>query len=158
TSETMKSSASLWVFWALASLQARSQDVQPFPRTVIKTEVLVTWNFREGVAGWRATHDCTLMPKKGGLQILSLGNDPYLASPPVKVEGPLLVNLRARCATSGPGQIFWITTAAPSTQEARCARFPLIHDGQWHDYSVSLPAKGTVTWLRFDPGDGPGTV
>lgn len=135
-----------------------AQDINPFPRPVVKTEKLVEWTFRENPAGWSALHDCTLATEDGVLRIQSSGNDPYLASPPIQVKGPLTVNLRVRCATGGAGQLFWVTAAAPEAAEARSQFFKLIHDGQWHDYSVPLSAEGTVTRLRFDPGEAPGRI
>jgi hypothetical protein len=135
-----------------------AQDINPFPRPVVKTDRLLEWSFKEGLAGWSALHDCTVAAKDGVLSIQSSGDDPYLAGPPIKVEGPLAVNLRARCATGGAGQFFWMTSGAPDTDEARSQHFKLIHDGQWHDYSVPLAAEGTVIRLRFDPGEAPGRI
>ena len=63
-----------------------------------------------------------------------------------------------KCATGGDGQIFWATTQLPHFEEARSERFKLVHDGQWHDYSVALNAEGTITRLRLDPGEAPGLV
>lgn len=132
--------------------------INPFPRPALRTDKLTEWTFKDGTAGWSAAHDCTITAEAGVLRIESRGNDPYLAGPPIKVEGPLIVRLRARCATAGPGQFFWTTPEAPGAAEERSQRFNLIHDGQWHDYSVALPAAGTVTRLRFDPGAAPGRI
>ena len=135
-----------------------AQDINPYPRPVVKTEKLVEWTFKGNLAGWTALHDCTVTAEDGVLRIQSSGNDPYLISPPIQLEGPLTVNLRARCATGGAGQFFWMTTAAPDAAEARSQFFKLSHDGQWHDYSVPLATEGTVTGLRFDPGEAPGRI
>lgn len=135
-----------------------AQDINPFPRSVVKTERLVEWAFNQTADGWSALHDCTVDAQDGVLRIQSSGTDPYLVSPPIQFEGPVTVNLRVRCATVGDGQFFWMTTATPEMDEARSQHFKLIHDGQWHDYSVFLAAVGTVTRLRFDPGDAPGRI
>ena len=154
----MKHILALAVLVGLGLGAVPAQDINPYPRTVVQTEKLVEWTFKEGTAGWSAQHDCTVAEEDGVLRIQSQGNDPYLAGPPIRIAGPLTVNLRLRCATTGAGQIFWMTTAAPDTTEARSQFFKLIHDGQWHDYSVPLAAEGTITRLRFDPGDAPGRI
>jgi len=133
-------------------------DINPFPRPVIKTEPLLEWKFDAGAEGWLAQHDCRLAVTGGVLRIESTGTDPYLVTPPLEARGPITVRLRARCATVGSGQFFWMTKTAPDTTEDHSQHFKLIHDGQWHDYSVSLAAEGTLIRLRFDPGDGPGRV
>jgi len=135
-----------------------AQDINPFPRTVIRTERLIEWTFEDQSAGWTALHDCSAAAEDGVLRIQSKGNDPYLASPPFHLDGPLAVNLRLRCATVGAGQFFWMTAAAPDPAEARSQSFKLIHDGRWHDYSVPLAAEGAVIGLRFDPGEAPGRI
>ena len=132
--------------------------INPFPRSVVKSEKLIEWNFKEGLAGWSALHDCTVAEENGVLRIRSSGDDPYLASPAIQLEGPLVANLRVRCATAGAGQFFWMTTATPDAAESRSQFFKLIHDGQWHDYSVPLAAEGSVIRLRLDPGEAPGTI
>ncbi len=135
-----------------------AQDINPFPRPVIKTERLLEWSFKEGLAGWTALHDSSVAAEEGVLRIRSTGTDPYLAGPPIQVPGPLVVNLRVRCATGGAGQLFWSASDTPDFAEERSHHFNLVHDGQWHDYSVPLAAQGTVTRLRFDPGEAPGQI
>ena len=146
----------------LATLLAGSafaQDIHPFPREVLRTEQLREWTFSNGVSGFIAQHDCTLAASSGVLRIQSRGHDPYLASGPVNLAGPFTVQLRVKSATGGgAGQFFWTTTTEPRTEEDRSQHFKLIHDGQWHDYSVPLDAHGLVTRLRFDPGSAPGLI
>jgi len=154
----MKPLLSLAVMVSLGVGVVTAQDIHPFPRSIVKTETLLQWRFQENAAGWTAQHDCTVAAQDGVLRIQSSGTDPYLAGPPLQLEGPLTVNLRMRCATVGTGQFFWTTTATPDLAEARSQHFKLIHDGQWHDYSVPLAAVGTVTRLRLDPGDAPGRI
>jgi hypothetical protein len=136
-----------------------AQDINPFPREVLRTEQLREWTFAGGVAGFIAQHDCAISATGGVLRIQSHGKDPYLASGPVNLAGPFTVQLRVKSATGGgAGQFFWTTTEHPHTDEDRSQHFKLIHDGQWHDYSVPLAAHGLVTRLRFDPGSAPGLI
>ncbi|MFA5193684.1 MAG: hypothetical protein WC740_23490 [Verrucomicrobiia bacterium] len=137
---------------------AMAQDINPYPRQLLRTESLHQWSFQSGAAGWTALHHCTLAAADGVLKIQSSGNDPYAASGPIHIEGPLAVKLRVKCATGGSGELFWATAATPGFNPDNSQHFKLIHDGQWHDYTVRLNAHGTVTRLRLDPGGAPGLV
>jgi hypothetical protein len=147
------------LFGSLTAIAA-AQEIIPYPRDVIRTEKLIDWRFTTSadVAGWTAAHDCTLALAGGVLRIQSSGNDPYLFAPRVRVSGPIAVRLRMKCAAGGNGQVFWATTTAPNFNEDRSRRFPLIHDNQWHDYSVPLAADGVIEQLRLDPAEGPGEI
>ncbi|MBI5686200.1 MAG: hypothetical protein HZC54_14095 [Verrucomicrobia bacterium] len=137
---------------------AAAQDINPYPRQLLRTESLHQWDFKAGTAGWTALHHCAVGAVDGVLKIQSSGNDPYLISGPICIEAPLAVRLRVKCATEGSGEFFWTTTESPQTTPDLSQRFKLVHDGQWHDYTVRLDARGTVTRLRFDPGVVPGVV
>lgn len=155
--------SSLWVgplgLALLAQAAAEPQEaVNPYPRQLMRAETVVRWTFDDGDAGWTALNQCSASAEKGVLRIACTGDDPYLRSPAFKAEGPLAVRLRMRAAAEGAGQIFWATAQSPSIEEAKSARFAIAHDKQWHDYEVSLDAKGTVTMLRLDPATGPGLV
>ncbi|MCX6908275.1 MAG: hypothetical protein NTY01_09555, partial [Verrucomicrobia bacterium] len=153
-----------WCRWACEALViacaalAAAQDINPCPRQLLRTESLHQWGFQAGAAGWTALHHCTVAAADGVLKIQSSGNDPYLISGPIRIEAPLAVRLRVKCATGGSGEFFWTTTESPHTNPEHSQQFKLIHDGQWHDYTVRLDARGTVTRLRFDPGGAPGLI
>jgi len=144
----------LLVFGAVAV----AEDINPYPRQLVRTESLMKWTFEAGNAGWAALHECTVAAEKGVLKITSTGPDPYLRSPAFKAEGPLAVRLRMKGAADGHGQIFWATAQSSGIEEAKSTRFDMTHDRQWHDYEVPLDATGTVTMLRLDPGTAPGEV
>ena len=153
-----------WCRWACETLVvacavlAAAQDINPYPRQLLRTESLHPWVFQAGAAGWTALHHCTVAAADGVLKIQISGNDPYLISGPIRIEAPLAVKLRVKCATGGSGEFFWTTTESPHTNPEHSQQFKLIHDGQWHDYTVRLDARGTVTRLRFDPGGTPGVI
>jgi len=144
-------------FFILAGA-AVAQEINPYPRAVVKTEKVLEWTFPVDGAGWTAAHDCSLTSSDGALRIQSSGDDPYLIGPPIQVDGPVLARLRLKCAAGGNGQIFWSTAAAPDFNEAHSAHFHLIHDSQWHDYTVVLAAEETIERLRLDPAEGPGVI
>jgi hypothetical protein len=137
---------------------AMGQPINPYPRQLLATDKLQEWTFAGGPAGWAALHDCQAAAEGGRLVITSTGEDPYILGPAIRQEGPISVALRLKCAAAGGGQIFWATADSPNMAEERSAHFRLEHDGQWHDYSVMLDARGTVTRLRFDPGGAPGRI
>jgi hypothetical protein len=141
----------------LAGLAA-AQEINPYPRAVIKTENVLAWTFPADAAVWTAANDCTLAGTASALRIQSRGDDPYLFGPPIQVDGPVLARLRLKCAAGGNGQVFWSTAAAPDFNEPHSEHFHLIHDNQWHDYTVALAAEGTMQRLRLDPAEGPGVI
>ena len=142
----------------LAAFAAAAQDINPYPRELIRTEKLHAWTFDKGTDGWRALHACDVSAGKGTLHIECTAHDPYLASPAFRVEPPVAVRLRMKCKGSGPGQIFWATDRSPNIDERKSARFEIMHDGKWHDYEVPLDVKGALTVLRLDPGGDKGQI
>jgi hypothetical protein len=137
---------------------AAAQEIIPYPPAVIKTEQVLEWTFKTDAAGWRAAHDCALSAPGGVLRIQSSGDDPYLFGPPIQIEGPITARLRLKCAAGGNGQVFWVTAKSPNFNEAHSQHFHLIHDNQWHDYTVTLAAEGTIERLRLDPAEAPGLI
>ncbi|HEV7928110.1 MAG TPA: hypothetical protein VGR14_22350 [Verrucomicrobiae bacterium] len=149
----------LWcVLLVMLAGAAAAQEINPFPRAAIKAEQVLEWTFRADAAGWTAAHDCILSNAAGALGIQSSGDDPYLIGPAIQVDGPVLAQIRLRCAAGGNGQIFWSTPAAPEFNEAHSEHFQLIHDNLWHEYTVALPADATIQRLRLDPAEGPGQI
>jgi len=145
------------LFVILASVAA-AQEINPYPRAVIKAEKALEWTFQADAAGWTAAHDCVLSNAGGALGIQSSGDDPYLIGPPMQVDGPVLAQLRLRCAADGNGQIFWSTPDAPEFNETHSQHFHLIHDNLWHEYTVPLTSGGVIQRLRLDPAEGPGQI
>jgi len=158
----LRTSAVVWAVLALAGVGAPgapARQVNPFPRQTVTVRKLHEWTFDDRAGGWSAEGDCELGTAPGVLKIKSTGPDPNLvASCRVKATPPgLVVHLRLRCATGGAGQFFW-TTPKGSWSPRRSKYFELIHDGKWHEYTVTLPVAGTMTGLRLDPGSAPGTA
>ena len=135
-----------------------AQEINPYTRQVLRSERVQQWAFQNDAAGWTASHDCSISNAADALRITCAGCDPYLSGPPVLVEGPLTVRLRMKCATEGPGQIFWAAPQSPHMDEARSRHFQIIHDGRWHDYAVPLDVNGPIAQMRLDPGTAPGSI
>ncbi len=123
-------------------------------------KVIKSWSFEKGTEGWIAGHDTTVQAADDMLQVTNTGQDPWIYSPKISADAPLLVRIRARSTCSGQGRIYW-TVRLPSMlssnfAEAAVIYYDLTHDGQWHDYTVPLDVEGTVTQLRLDTGKGKG--
>lgn len=107
----------------------------------------------------RGTHDAAVLVAATEIQIRSTGNDPQVVFGEIPAAGgPFTLELRVKSASSGPGEILWSTTRTPTFSASRRVGFQPIHDGQWHDYKVKLPAGDAIRFLRFDPSAGPGLV
>ncbi len=132
--------------------------INPYPRPVIEVEKIKTWDFAAGLEGFQPAHDCQLAAKARRMVITSTGNDPYLISPRLNLAGPFTVRLRLRGIREGSGQIFWISDKQPNWGETQSRHFDVVHDKQWHEYSVYLPAVGSVRYIRLDPGGAPGAI
>src|SRR5579872_2606944 len=149
---------SWWLLCTAICGSAAAQEIIAYPREVIKSDLVLDWTFGARDAGWKATHDCTAAIRDGVLRIQSSGNDPYLFGPAIQIQGPLTARLRLKCASGGNGQIFWIAGESRGFDEEHSQHFHLIHDNQWHDYTVPLAEDGTIHRLRLDPGEAPGVV
>ncbi len=108
---------------------------------------------------WTASKDARIELKEGQFVVTSLGGDPFLHTRDILPgRPPYLVELRLRSDSSGPGEFFWASRVAPAFAPERSVKFPLTHDGLWHDYSIALPARDPITALRFDPANAMGEI
>lgn len=87
----------------------------------------------------------------GALRVTLTGDDPYLALPPVDVQGPVRVVLRLRSATGGGAAVYWASSDEPGISGAKVVTFGVQGDNQWHDYDVTLADARRITTLRLDP-------
>jgi len=142
----------------LAAGAPAAEPVNPYPRQVLSTEEVAEWTFDAGPDGWSALHHCRAEAAGGNLKIISTGDDPYLAGPAVRGEGPVAAVLRMKSSAGGGGQIFWATEQHPNFAEEHSARFAIEHDGQWHEYRAALASGETITRLRLDPAAAPGEI
>jgi hypothetical protein len=106
------------------------------------------------------THQASVVLENGQLVIETTGHDSQVgfdAVPPG--PGPYTLQLRMKSTGAGLGQVFWVTTPAPNFVAEQNVAFEPIHDGQWHDYTLTLPVKQpAVTFLRLDSGSSPGEI
>ncbi|MEM1027192.1 MAG: sulfatase/phosphatase domain-containing protein, partial [Planctomycetota bacterium] len=113
----------------------------------------------KSVAGWNASGTTAGVKRDGGhLVVNSTGKDPFIATQAVpKLVGPVIGRARIKLSTSGDGQMFWASKSKPGFA-GKFVDFNLIHDGQWHEYEVTLPVVGELSGFRLDPGRGEGEI
>ncbi len=118
------------------------------------------WNPKLVESGdWRGSNDTQLAIDKGELTIVSTGGDPWIATRdvPADAHGPFTVRLRLKSSAAGPGFVYFGTPARTRFGLDQSVRFPIEHDGVWHDYEIKIP-PASITALRLDPGSAPGEV
>ena len=133
----------------------------PFTQSIIVTQKFhqKTWNFEKITEGWGKPNQCVLSVEDGKLIVESNGADPFFQVPLQisALSGDWLeIIIRAKSTSSGNGQFFWGTEAAPAFNGMRSVSFSQTHDGQWHDYKVKISPLGILNSLRFDPSTGDG--
>jgi hypothetical protein len=146
------------IFPRIAVADEAGRPPNPHPREIVVGELLWEWDFSTGRQGWSARNHCSVDANHGLLEIHASGVDPYLAAATQVAESRLVVSLRMRSSTSGPGQLFWASDRHPGTSAERNVTFRMQHDGQWHEYLVGMPIEGTLTTLRLDPGTAAGEI
>jgi len=125
------------------------------------------FNFDDDPDDWTPVNDLAPFEVKGGvLRTRSTGNDPYMHSPPIRVDAAKFKTLVLRLRVQLPegslpvGQVFWVREDDPHWSESKSVKFPLPTDGQWHELKIDLSQspewRGVVTQIRFDPGGGTG--
>jgi arylsulfatase A-like enzyme len=110
------------------------------------------------VAGWTPSKDAKLAADAATLRLTSTGGDPFLTTRDIPAgTGPYTLTLRMKSDSRGGGQVFW-AAAGEVFHKNRTAAFEPTHDGQWHDYAVTLPTTKPLDALRIDPATGPGDI
>ena len=109
------------------------------------------YDFSEGMHGWSGNPRVANMEiTEEGLYFETTGGDPWIESPPV-TNMPLgervRVTVRMKATGDKSGEFFY----GPSFTAERSAQFFVNPDGEWHEYSVLLPAQERGTRLRLDP-------
>jgi len=115
--------------------------------------------YRASVAGWFGNRHAAASRKDGCLRVESSGNDPFIqiANLPRAARAAAL-EIRMKSNSRGPGRVYWTTGQRRNFHRDRSAGFDAVHDGQWHDYRVTLSAAAPLKSLRLDPSQGPGTI
>lgn len=113
------------------------------------------------VAGWRPDNHCRLSVNDGALVIDSNGRDPHLSFrlPKPLSAGKLTLHLTLSSTASGRGQVFWQERGVnPAFFRDRSTVFDINHDGESHDYTITLSPQHPVLSVRLDPAQGRGKI
>ena len=124
------------------------------PRLAPKTD----WQFETDAdfEGWTPNGYLNAAVGGGALAGKTTGPDPILQGPGVRIEADCTRRLvvRMRSDRDDWAQLFW-ATATSSQSEANSIGFPVVGDGQFHNYELDLSKspqwRGLITSLRFDP-------
>jgi arylsulfatase A-like enzyme len=108
---------------------------------------------------WQSSRDAQLQNVNRELKITSTGGDPWISTRelPVNAGGPFTLKLRLKSTAKGKAVVYFNPSPGNSFHKDRTVGFPLVHDGQFHDYEVPIPAP-TLHALRLDPATAPGDI
>lgn len=138
------------------STDLSADQINPYPRQLLSETTLLQWDFSDNLHGWQPLNHCTLIHKDHSLNIIATGNDPYMVSPIITLDGVNSVKLHLKNTDAGRAQIFWITKQDQNWSENKSVIFDLEPNANWHYYTINLPVLGQLKQLRFDPGYTPG--
>ncbi len=138
-------------------------DIGRGPYDLPPVQNKTAWQFdKDGqLDGWMAAGSLRVEVRDGALQAESVGPDPILYGPRLRIDACRFhhMTIRMKCSADDHAQVFWSTRFSP-TSEASSVHFDVIGDGQFHDYDLDLGAnphwRNMVTSLRLDPVAGPG--
>ena len=124
-----------------------------------------TWRFAQDRQSWtwHLAHD-EGWRLQGEWPVHLDGNDPQLISPWFfcrAEDGPVLVIEAAFGLRKPELQVFWANLAGDMSEQ-NSRRFPVIGDGEFHEYRFRLADapnyQGVITRLRIDPPEEPGAI
>lgn len=119
---------------------------------------IAAWDFTQGTHGWTGNSYVTdLIVSPEGLAFTSTGIDPWIEGPTIDLPGSGMTRLRLRMKSDADphGELFYGRTF----EAGRSVRFSIRDDGQWHDYSLTIPEPlGPGTRFRLDPGTTEGRI
>jgi hypothetical protein len=114
----------------------------------------------EGWAGLNSLAEPTV--SDGVLSLTFAGEDPFLCRGYLMIEPDRYSKIKVRMKLPGgnaQGQLFWTTADEPTFRDDKYLNFPVVPDGQWHEYAI--PVGDHPKWkgqgiraIRLDPTTG----
>ena len=115
-----------------------------------QTERVIHHEFSKGLGAWVPNAMVTVLGRSPEGVLLRLRDpDPFIVGPAGQYpQGkPLTVTIRMRSTGDPVAQIYY----GAVFDERKSIRFEVNPDGQWHEYTVFLPALTGKSRIRFDP-------
>jgi len=109
---------------------------------------------------WNGSRSTEISILDNAIHIISSGVEPSVETVyvPKVSPGTYNVNFKIRSTATGGGKMSWTTSASTSYNEQNSVSFDVVHDGQWHSYSLPIPLNSTMKKLRFQPADSEGEI
>jgi hypothetical protein len=123
----------------------------------------IEFQFDRDFQGWGALQSMKdPRVKSGVLQMTFTGDDPSFCHRLLWIPRNTYkkVNVRMKLPTCNPlGQLFWTTAEEPSFNDDKRVSFPVVPDGEWHEYEIPVAEHPkwkdeTIHAIRFDPTSG----
>ena len=108
----------------------------------------------------RARRGTTLAVEGKQLVLTCTGEDPGLSFDRLGTiaPGPYTLTFRVQSRASGAGELFWTNDSDTSLPNGKHQTFPVAHDGEWHDMTLTIAGPKSLFAMRLDPCAGKGEV
>jgi arylsulfatase A-like enzyme len=108
---------------------------------------------------WQSSRGTSLRAEAGALHLTSTGGDPWISRRglPAGARGPFTLRMRLRSTSRGNALVYFTTAEREPFHKDRTVGVPVVHDGQFHDYEILIPAE-TLDAVRLDPATAPGEI
>ena len=157
--------AQMYLYMTLAHNGGGSldRDLVRYPvKLVPVTYEPLQWDFETDgdTEGWLAENQLDgFNALSGALSMVSIGDDPYVASSAVEIPasqyGQISINMKVSEGEPTIGQVFFVTDVDGGFDEAKSLVFDVISDGEFHTYELDMSSisgwRGSIQQLRFDP-------
>lgn len=85
----------------------------------------------------------------GALRMEADGRTPFLGTAQVRHSRPLMLKLRVRSVTGGPGRVAWKTAAQDSFPQDQSIMFQLAAEDDWQELELTLPVTAMTAIIRL---------
>jgi hypothetical protein len=127
------------------------------------TEIDFQFDGDGDLEGWGSFAGLSGATVGDGALTMTLGTrDPHFERMYLRIAPDTYKALRVRMSVTGGdamAQVFWITSEEPALADTRYMNFPIVPDGEWHEYEIPVGeherwAGQEIRGLRLDPSTG----
>ncbi|MGL4942027.1 MAG: hypothetical protein ACRC46_02410 [Thermoguttaceae bacterium] len=98
----------------------------------------------ETLSEWQPERGCRVVVGRESVAITATGEEPRFFRRFEKTCGQVDVSLRFRTRTASNAVVQWVTKQSPRRSDDKQIVVPLIADGQWHSYPITIPVFGVL--------------